>query len=534
MAAVAKHGIDLLEHSGIVATLYTMISFSTAIDAAILYSFALGIYRLYFHPLTKIPGPKLAALTGWYEAYFELFHKGLGGQYTFHIQELHKIYGPIVRINPHEVHIDDPNFYSTIYTNREGYDKPENLKWRFGSPAGLFSTPDHHLHKMRRAAQEPFFAKSRINKLSPEIQAKADLMCAKLSENYLNQDKPVTLDNLFASYIADVTTKYAFDRDFKYLSSPDFASPFVKAIRSFKDIAHPCTQFPWLARALAATPDFLVRILQPSMSCVLEFQDDMRRLIREAQGDLSNPDPRKPDQADKTIIHGILRAGLPQEELEMDVLKDHATSIIGAGIASAQWTLTIACFHVMSDQRIREALKKELESVMPDANSPLPYKEIAEKCPYLVACIEEAARLACGQMTRSPRISKTPITYGDYVLAPGTHISLDTWHMHHNETLYPQSYSYVPERWVGNPRAPAPYDSRPLKHYMVSFGRGTRHCIGMNLAYAEITIALASLIRRFDWELFETTDEDVKVVRDLVAPDVSRKSKGIRVLVKGT
>lgn len=67
---------------------------------------------------------------------------------------------------------------------------------------------------------------------------------------------------------------------------------------------------------------------------------------------------------------------------------------------------------------------------------------------------------------------------------------------------------------------------------MVSFGKGTRHCIGMNLAYAEITIALATLFRKFDLELYETTYEDVRIIRDLIAPDVSRQSKGVRVIVK--
>lgn len=135
-------------------------------------------------------------------------------------------------------------------------------------------------------------------------------------------------------------------------------------------------------------------------------------------------------------------------------------------------------------------------------------------------------------MTRSPRISPDPINYENYTLPPGTHISLDTWHMHHNETLFPDSFGFNPNRWLDRPRAPAPYDDRPLKHYMVSFGKGTRHCLGMNLAYAEITIALASLVRRFDFDLFETTYEDVRVVRDLIAPDVSRASKGVRAVVK--
>jgi hypothetical protein len=40
-----------------------------------------------------------------YEAYYDLI---LGGQYTFKIIELHKQYGPIIRISPWELHISDP------------------------------------------------------------------------------------------------------------------------------------------------------------------------------------------------------------------------------------------------------------------------------------------------------------------------------------------------------------------------------------------------------------------------------------------
>ncbi len=133
-----------------------MILYFAASTILLLYLISLSIYRLYFHPLARVPGPRLAALTGWYEAYFELFHRRIGGQFTFHIQELHGKYGPIVRINPYEVHIDDPNFFSVVYTSKEGYDKPEHLKWRFGSPNALFSTPEHRIHKMRRAAQESY------------------------------------------------------------------------------------------------------------------------------------------------------------------------------------------------------------------------------------------------------------------------------------------------------------------------------------------------------------------------------------------
>lgn len=56
----------------------------------LLYLVALAVYRLYLSPLAKFPGPKLAALTQWYEFYFEVVKSG---QFTFHIQDLHKKYG---------------------------------------------------------------------------------------------------------------------------------------------------------------------------------------------------------------------------------------------------------------------------------------------------------------------------------------------------------------------------------------------------------------------------------------------------------
>ena len=50
------------------------------------------IYRLYFHHLAHIPGPKLAALTWWYEFYFDGIKQG---RFVFKIQELHKQYGMV-------------------------------------------------------------------------------------------------------------------------------------------------------------------------------------------------------------------------------------------------------------------------------------------------------------------------------------------------------------------------------------------------------------------------------------------------------
>lgn len=48
------------------------------------------IYRLYWHPLSKFPGPKLAAATFLPEFYFDIIKRGM---YIWEIERMHEKYG---------------------------------------------------------------------------------------------------------------------------------------------------------------------------------------------------------------------------------------------------------------------------------------------------------------------------------------------------------------------------------------------------------------------------------------------------------
>lgn len=61
-----------------------------AILAVFVAAGGLAIYRLFLSPLARFPGPKLAALTGWYEVYFDCFKRG---RFWVEIEEMHKKYG---------------------------------------------------------------------------------------------------------------------------------------------------------------------------------------------------------------------------------------------------------------------------------------------------------------------------------------------------------------------------------------------------------------------------------------------------------
>lgn len=56
----------------------------------LLYLFAGAVYRLYLSPLASFPGPKLAAVTLWYEFYYDVVQQG---RYIWRIKEMHEKYG---------------------------------------------------------------------------------------------------------------------------------------------------------------------------------------------------------------------------------------------------------------------------------------------------------------------------------------------------------------------------------------------------------------------------------------------------------
>ncbi len=59
-----------------------------------------------------------------------------------------------------------------------------------------------------------------------------------------------------------------------------------------------------------------------------------------------------------------------------------------------------------------------------------------------------------------------------------------------------------------------------------------RQCLGINLANAELYLTLATIFRRFDIELYETTARDAEIAHDYFVPHGHADSKGVRVIFK--
>jgi hypothetical protein len=69
-----------------------------------------AIYHLLLHPLARIPGPRLAALSNIWQGLY--VRKGRTRELG---RTLHRTYGPIVRVGPSEVWLNSREAFKQIY-----------------------------------------------------------------------------------------------------------------------------------------------------------------------------------------------------------------------------------------------------------------------------------------------------------------------------------------------------------------------------------------------------------------------------------
>jgi cytochrome P450 len=175
----------------------TAFPISFGILAVAVYLGFLATSRLLFSPIAKFPGPKLAALTHWYEFYYEIILKG---QFTFKIRELHSKYGPIVRINPHELHVSDPDFYERLYAG--GRKRREKWQWHtrgLGLNDSMLATVDHDLHRRRRMAVSGFFSTQSARRLQPLIHERVETLVGRLRAS-TDSGKVIPMNFAYAAF----------------------------------------------------------------------------------------------------------------------------------------------------------------------------------------------------------------------------------------------------------------------------------------------------------------------------------------------
>lgn len=178
--------------------------------------------------------------------------------------------GPIVRITPTEIHVNDPTFIDNIFAG-PGHrrDKGQIEANGLGNSPTTIGSRDHDIHKARRAALNPFFSTRNIRRLEPMVHEVLSKIFQRLEDarkkSKAGDDVPVNLNLLYRAAAHDLIADYALGQGSVCFSREDLNAPYVEANHQMVLTWHFSTFFPWFTEIIRLLPVSIVLYLAPTV-----------------------------------------------------------------------------------------------------------------------------------------------------------------------------------------------------------------------------------------------------------------------------
>lgn len=440
----------------------------------------LVLQPLVISPLSRIPGPKLYAVTKWRLA------RDDWGRRTRTINSLHKRYGPVVRIGPNEVHFNSITALRTIYGAGSGFER--NRFYSMFDVYGrrnlftFFGVPEHAKRKRLLAHT---YSKSAITNGHP-----ATIVADKIRDflrilSDTDQSDGLEIFSMLHYYSLDVITTFLYGtREIGATTALKGTPEHRILLGDIMDHArrrlswfavHMPSLVAWLYTRIGVTEKVIRPILPMQKPATYSSIRSHARLAMERFRDADGDTRLK---AQDSIIARLWKvrdtAGLD----DLDVASECADHLL-AGIDTTSDTLMFLIWvlslpqHAHIQSRFIDECKSIDASSIKDGVVDL---DVADRLPYFNAVIKETLRLYAPLPASEPRTSPVDTIVNGYSMPRGTVCSMAPYSLHRNAEVFPDPLQWKPERWLKADGDPALAE---MKKWWWPFSSGARMCIGL-------------------------------------------------------
>ncbi|KAF1923479.1 putative cytochrome P450 [Didymella exigua CBS 183.55] len=427
------------------------------------------IYNIYFHPLAKFPGPPLAATSTYWKAYVEC---------------------DVIRVGPNELHFANPHAYNDIYNSKNRWDKEARLYKSFGEDRSSFGFLTYGESKVRKDVLNRSFSQTAIASAETLVTEQTKALCAAFTRQS-QASKSADLYYAYRCLSMDIICTFCFGKPIHAVDAPEFAAPIVVAMDASLPVFIRFKYAEWYKNMIMSCPPKLSRIISPATAGLV----DLQQLLKQQINDLTD-DPEKLNQLphNLTIYHRLMDPTAFRDKTvpSSGSLYEEAQALMFGGADTVGNTLMVGTHHLLQRPEVLQTLKKELSTAWPTLSKEPKLRDL-ESLPYLNAVIKESLRMSSGVVSGLLRVVPlSGATINGIAIPAETIVSCGSTFVHYNTLIFPKPNIFDPERWL---------DSAELDNWLVAFSRGPRMCLGINLAWAELRLAFAHTIRKFDLSL---------------------------------
>ncbi|CAI6335377.1 unnamed protein product [Periconia digitata] len=427
----------------------------------------------------------------------------------FEIERLHQQLGPVVRIAPNELHINDTDVFQEITKIGSPFTKDPGFYNFITFPGTSIGETDASRSRIQRQVLTPAFSPSRASELATSVKDKVDRLLERFVESS-NRSEPVNLSMAVKAFTMDVISEIVLGKELGFMMDPGYRNQFIEYLHFTFDMGWTATAFPNMTIFSLSLPDWLstalfpIPIMQFKKQCII-LVDEYLRVRNAPRVGVTENFTKKVDFNKSVVIDTLVdpTSAKDQSVLDASQLAEEVIMLLSAGNDTTSDAIIVGIYQVLRNSSIHDKLSQELAAAFP-RNREITYNN-ASKLPYLTAVVKETLRYSNPLPDKAPKVvPKEGWTLYGQKVSPQTVINTSSYLLNRHPSIWgSDAYDFRPERWLVN-------DSAHLDKFMTSFYRGSRQRLGKDLALCEIYTLLANLFRRFDMELYNTTDDDMK------------------------
>ncbi|KAK7340336.1 hypothetical protein VNO77_21038 [Canavalia gladiata] len=410
------------------------------------------------------------------------------------LYELYLTYGGIFRLTfgPKSfLIVSDPSIAKHILRNNsKAYSKgilAEILDFVMGK--GLIPA-DGEIWRVRRRAIVPALHLKYVAAMIGLFGQATDRLCKTL-DAAASDGEDVEMESLFSRLTLDIIGKAVFNYDFDSLSND---TGIVEAVYTVLREAEDRSVAPIPVWELPIWKDISPRQrkVNAALKLINDTLDDLiaicKRMVDEEELQFHE---EYMNEQDPSILHFLLASG---DDVSSKQLRDDLMTMLIAGHETSAAVLTWTFYLLSKEPRVMSKLQEEVDSVLGDRS---PTIEDMKKLKYATRVINESLRLY-PQPPVLIRRSLEDDVLGEYPIKRGEDIFISVWNLHRSPELWDDADKFEPERWALD--GPNPNETNQNFKYL-PFGGGPRKCVGDMFASYETVVALAMLVRRFNFQM---------------------------------
>jgi len=176
-----------------------------------------------------------------------------------------------------------------------------------------------------------------------------------------------------------------------------------------------------------------------------------------------------------------------------------------AGFETSSSTASFCLYELACHPDVQEKLYKEIKEVLANNEGKVTYQALQEMT-YMQQVINETLRLyASVPVLNRICVEDYKIPNSDITIEKGTKVTIPAYSIHHDPDYYPEPYKFDPERFT----AEKIKGRHPCLH--LPFGEGPRMCIGMRFGLMQTKVALATMLRTYEFSLASATEVPITI-----------------------